>query len=67
MGKVRMSITIDEDVLKAVQHLAKEDSRNTSQMINKMLRDNLEKLSPRSVDFDVLSLAEPRGVLLGQK
>ncbi len=39
MGKVRMSITIDEEVLEAVKNLAEEDSRKTSQMINKILRD----------------------------
>ena len=41
MGKIRMSITIDEDLLQKVKVLASEDSRNTSSMINKILRDAL--------------------------
>lgn len=41
MGKIRTSITIDEDVLEAVKTVADEDSRNISQMINKILRDTL--------------------------
>jgi len=41
VGKVRTSITLDEDVLEEVKRLADEDSRKTSQMINKILRDLL--------------------------
>jgi len=41
VGKVRMSVTLDEEVVRKVQTLAEEDSRNTSQMINKILRDLL--------------------------
>jgi metal-responsive CopG/Arc/MetJ family transcriptional regulator len=43
LGKIRMSITIDEDLLERVKSLASEDCRNTSSMINKILRDALQK------------------------
>ncbi len=49
MGKIRMSITIDEDVLEAVKNLAEEDSRKTSQMINKILRDVVMKNASEEV------------------
>lgn len=37
--KVKMSITIDEDVEKLIQRDAEKDDRKSSQMINKILRD----------------------------
>jgi hypothetical protein len=43
LSKIRMSITIDEDLLHRVKTLANEDCRNTSSMINKLLRDALLK------------------------
>jgi predicted transcriptional regulator len=37
--KAKITITIDDDVLKKIQKLAEEDSRTVSSQINKILKD----------------------------
>lgn len=41
--KQKISITIDKDVIDKIRKLAKEDDRKPSQMINKILKDYLNK------------------------
>ncbi|WP_268222197.1 DUF6364 family protein [Staphylococcus ureilyticus] len=41
--KEKISITIDKDVIDKIRELAKEDDRKPSQMINKILKNYLDK------------------------
>lgn len=41
--KSKITITVDEDVLKRTQKMADEESRNISNQINKILKDFFEK------------------------
>ena len=40
--KAKITITIDEEVLKQIQILAEKESRNVSSLINKLLKDTVE-------------------------
>jgi hypothetical protein len=37
--KVKIAITLDEEILKLVKELAESESRTTSSQINKLLKD----------------------------
>ena len=39
--KNKVSITLDEDVIKEIKRLAEEDDRNFSQYINLVLKDRI--------------------------
>lgn len=41
--KEKISITIDEDILKELKKLAEEDERSLSQYINLVLKKHIEK------------------------
>ncbi len=41
--KVKLSITLDEDVAESVRRLAEEDDRSVSQYINLILKNHLLK------------------------
>ena len=41
--KAKVSITLDEDVIKRIKELAEADDRNFSQYINLVLKKHLEK------------------------
>ena len=43
--KNKVSITLDEDVIKEIKRLAEEDDRNFSQYINLMLKDWIKRTS----------------------
>ena len=43
--KSKVSITLDEDVIKKIKELAEADDRNFSQYINLVLKKHLEKTS----------------------
>lgn len=40
--KVKVSVSLDEDVIKKVKELAEDDDRNFSQYINVILRKHIE-------------------------
>lgn len=46
--KTKVSITLDEDVIRRIKELAEADDRNFSQYINLVLKKHLER--NRSVD-----------------
>ncbi len=41
--KEKVSITLDEDIVKRIRELAEQDDRSFSQYINKVLKDYLSK------------------------
>jgi len=41
--KVKVSVTLDEDIVVKVRDLAERDDRNFSQYINKVLRDHIKE------------------------
>lgn len=41
--KEKISITVDKDVMAEIRKLAKDDDRKPSQLINKILKDYLNK------------------------
>lgn len=41
--KTKISITIDEDILEIVKHLAENDDRSLSQYINLVLKNHIQK------------------------
>ena len=43
--KIKVSITLDEDVIKKIKKLAEADDRNFSQYISLVLKKHLEKTS----------------------
>lgn len=43
--KVKVSITLDEDIINKVKELAEKDDRNFSQYINMILKQHIEKSS----------------------
>lgn len=45
--KSKVSITLDEDVIRRIRELAEEDDRNFSQYINLVLKRHLENRSPK--------------------
>ena len=49
--KEKISITIDEDVLKTVKHLAEECDRSLSQYINIVLKEHIKKNDANSDKF----------------
>ena len=46
--KEKISITIDEDLLKTIRELAEEDDRSLSQYINLVLKKHIETKNDRS-------------------
>ena len=52
--KEKISITIDEDILKKVKLLAEKDDRSLSQYINLVLKEHLNALNNNAV-LSVLS------------
>lgn len=46
--KNKVSITLDEDVIKEIKRLAEEDDRNFSQYINLVLKDWIKRTSNMS-------------------
>ena len=46
--KAKITITIDDDVLKKIQKLAEKDSRTVSSQINKILKDYLTTIPSHS-------------------
>lgn len=43
--KVKVSITLDEDLLERIRALAEEDERSVSQYINLALREHIRRLN----------------------
>lgn len=43
--KTKVSITLDDDVIKQIKELAEIDDRNFSQYINMVLRKHIKKIS----------------------
>ena len=43
--KSKVSITLDEDVIKKIKELAEEDDRSFSQYINMVLKDSVNSFS----------------------
>lgn len=41
--KVKISVSLDEDVIKQIKELAEKDDRNFSQYINLILRNHISK------------------------
>ena len=41
--KEKVSITLDEDVVKRIRELAEQDDRSVSQYINKVLKEHIAK------------------------
>ena len=50
--KSKVSITLDEDVIKRIKELAEADDRNFSQYINLVLKKHLEKISDNDMPQD---------------
>ena len=50
--KSKVSITLDEDVIKRIKELAEADDRNFSQYINLVLKKHLEKISGNDMPQD---------------
>ena len=50
--KSKVSITLDEDVIKRIKELAEADDRNFSPYINLVLKKHLEKTSGNDVPQD---------------
>lgn len=48
--KEKVSITLDEDIVKAIKELSEEDDRSFSQYINKVLKEHVQaqKTRPRT-------------------
>ncbi len=46
--KVKVSITLDSDLVEKAKELAEEDDRSFSQFINILLRNHIEKLEGSS-------------------
>lgn len=44
--KEKVSITLDEDVVKRIRELAENDDRSFSQYINKILKEHVSKQKP---------------------
>lgn len=45
--KTKVSITLDEDVIKKIKELAEEDDRSFSQYVNMILKEHLKNESSR--------------------
>ena len=45
--KEKVSITLDENIVKSIKELAEKDDRSFSQYINKILKDHLSKESEK--------------------
>ena len=43
--KMKVSLTLDEDVIKLIKQLAEKDDRSFSQFINKILKEYIEENS----------------------
>lgn len=43
--KTKVSITLDDDIIKQIKELAENDDRNFSQYINLVLRQHISKIS----------------------
>ena len=48
--KAKVSITLDEDVIRRIKDLAEADDRNFSQYINLVLKKHLAEILPPSSD-----------------
>lgn len=47
MIKDRVTVTIDNDVNQKVKELSEKESRSFSQMVNKILKEHIEKLESK--------------------
>jgi len=45
--KTKVSITLDDDVIKEIKKLAEQDDRNFSQYINMVLRQHIQNIEKR--------------------
>ena len=43
--KVKVSVSLDEDIIEAIKDLAEQDDRNFSSYINKALKEHIQNLS----------------------
>ena len=50
--KVKVGITLDEDIVEKVRRLAENDDRSLSQYINLVLREHLAKIQRGDLDVN---------------
>ncbi len=43
--KLKVSVSLDEDIIQIIKDLAEQDDRNFSSYINKVLKEHIQKLS----------------------
>lgn len=43
--KIKVSVSLDEDIIETIKDLAEQDDRNFSSYINKVLKDHIQNLS----------------------
>ena len=43
--KIKMSVSLDEDIIEAIKDLAEQDDRNFSSYINNVLKEHIQNLS----------------------
>ena len=43
--KIKVSVSLDEDIIEAIKDLAEQDDRNFSSYISKVLKEHIQNLS----------------------
>ena len=43
--KIKVSVSLDEDIIETIKDLAEQDDRNFSSYINKVLKEHIQNLS----------------------
>ena len=43
--KIKVSVSLDEDIIETIKDLAEQDDRNFSSYINKVLKEDIQNLS----------------------
>ena len=43
--KIKVSVSLDEDIIEAIKDLAEQDDRNFSSYINKVLKEHIQKFT----------------------
>ena len=58
--KIKVSVSLDEDIIETIKDLAEQDDRNFSSYINKVLKDHIQNLSADTKKYYVKHIIFPQ-------
>ena len=62
--KIKVSVSLDEDIIETIKDLAEQDDRNFSSYINKVLNEHIQNLSVGKIKVCYNALTENGGHII---